>query len=41
MFTLLAENYPELSKEIGEKFLIVAEKSEFIGKIMELAGIEF
>ncbi len=36
-----AENYPELSREVGEKFLIVAEKSEFIGKIMELAGIEF
>lgn len=36
-----AEDYPELSKEVGEKFLIVAEKSEFIGKIMELAGIEF
>ena len=36
-----AENYPELFEEIQENFLIVAEKSEFISRIMDLAGYEF
>lgn len=33
------EDYPGLSEELQENLLILAENSEFIGKIMEIAGL--